>query len=434
MPELRAVTRLLPFVLTCALLALVPAGASAATPKLKNGLKGVQIVGIGSATSAAVVEADLDQAQALGARVVRSDVHWRSIEPQAGTYDEAYLARADHLMAAARQRNIKVFLTVLDTPCWTSTQPGADCSTAQGRDEAGAYPPDDNAAFGRVAAMLAARWSTDLAALEIWNEPDQINQLYWKGPDKVRRYADLLKAAYPAIKAAAPSVRVAGAAIVGSNGKFLQALYDQGVKGSYDLLSVHYYDLVLLSLGQIRAARAKAGDTTPMWLGEFGWTSCLTKKRRTQEQHVCVDRKTQAQNVVDALRVFAKQRDLAGATLYSLRDNGQYDFGVLDANGKRKPSFAAVARAFHGRLGAERKISVRLTRRGSHLVASGSGPAGDAFVLSASQHGRLVYRVSYRADRYNRFRVVLPSGMGVHDVQVRVRRYSVGGRAAVARR
>jgi hypothetical protein len=434
MPRLRAVSRLLPFVMTCALLALLLPGAAAAAPKLKDGLKGIQIAGIGPGTTAAAIDRDLDEASALGARVVRSDVRWRYIEPQRGVYDEAYLAQADHLMAAAAQRNMKVFLTVLETPCWTSTQPEADCSTAHGRDEAAAYPPADVAAYGRVAALVAARWATELAALEVWNEPDQINELYWKGPDKARRYAALLKAAYPAVKAAAPTVPVAGAAIVGSNGKFLQALYDQGIKGSYDLLSVHYYDLVLLSLGQIRAVRRKAGDTKPLWLGEYGWTSCLTKKRRMQAQHMCIDRKTQAQNVADALRAFAKQGDLAGATLYALRDNSEYAFGVLDINGRRKPSFTAVSRAFHGRLGAERRIVVRLARRGSHLVAMGSGPAGDAFVLSASNHGRLVYRVSYRADRYNRFRVVLPPGVGVQDVNVRVRRYTVSGRAAVARR
>jgi hypothetical protein len=434
MPSLRAVTRLLPLVLTAALLALLPSGAGAATPKLKNDLKGVQILGIGVGTTEAGIDAELDEAKAVGARVVRSDVHWRYIEPRPGVYDEAYLARADYLMAGARKRNIKVFLAVLDTPCWTSTQPDADCSTDLGREAAGAYPPKDNDAFGRAAALIAARWQTDLAALEIWNEPDQRNQLYWKGPDKVRRYADLLKAAYPLVKAAAPSVRVAGAGIVGGNGKFLQALYAEGIKGSYDLLSVHFYDLVLLSLGQIRAVRAQAGDTTPLWLGEFGWTSCLTKKRKTQDQHPCVDRKTQAQNIVDALRAFAKQGDLAGATVYALRDNGQYDFGLFDTKGKRKPSFATVSRAFHGKLGAERRIRVRLARRGSHLVASGSGPAGDAFLLTASHRGRLVYRVAYRADRYNRFKLALPAGVGVSDVRVRVRRYTVGGRAATAHR
>jgi hypothetical protein len=435
MPRVRVVSRLLPFVMTCALLALLlPGAAVAAAPKLKDGLKGIQIARIGSGTTAAAIDRDLDEARALGARVVRSDVSWRSIEPQRGAYDQGYLAQVDHLMAGAAQRKMKVFLTVLETPCWTTTQPEADCSTARGRDEAAAYPPADVAAFARVAALVAARWATGLAALEIWNEPDQINELYWKGPDKVRRYAALLKAAYPAVKAAAPTVPVAGAAIVGSNGKFLQALYDQGIKGSYDLLSVHYYDLVLLSLGEIRAVRRKAGDTKPLWLGEYGWTSCLTKKRRMQGQHICIDRRTQAENVVDVLRAFAKQGDLAGATLYGLRDNSEYAFGVLDTHGRRKPSFTAVSRAFHGRLGAERKIVVRLARRGSHLVATGSGPAGDAFVLSATNHGRLVYRLSYRADRSNRFRVVLPPVVGVQDVVVRVRRYSVSGRAAVARR
>src|SRR4051794_21952573 len=196
-----------------ALLAL-PAGASAA--KLKSNLKGVQVASITPDTTADTLDADLGQAQKLGAKVVRTDIHWSYLEPDAaGQEDSSYLAQVDHAFARAKALKLKVFLTVLGMPCWTTTAPSPDCASHDGRALAEAYPPADNAAFGRFAAFVAQRYHAQLAALEIWNEPDQRNELYWKGPDKVGHYAALLKAAYPAIKAAAPKVPVAGAAIVG---------------------------------------------------------------------------------------------------------------------------------------------------------------------------------------------------------------------------
>ena len=426
----RPSVRLLLALLAAAL--ALPAAADAA-PGLKANLKGVQIGAVLPDVPDTVADQELATAAKLGARVVRSSIEWSFIEPQAGTIDEAYLAKGDHLMAEARKRHIKVFLTLIGSPCWSTTAPAPDCSTDAGRQDAAAYPPADDQAFARIAALVAARWQGDLAALEIWNEPDQRNELYWKGPDKVQRYADLLKATYPAVKAAAPGVPVAGAGIVGGNGKFLQALYDAGIKGSYDVLSVHYYDLVLLSLGEIRKVRAANHDTTPMWLGEFGWTSCLTRTRKTQDQHICVDRATQAQNLTDALGELRRQKDVVGAIIYAIRDNNQYDFGLLDAAGRPKPAFAAMSRAFHGHLGRQRALKLGVTRSRGHLVAAGSGPGGDAFLLEAARGGQVVYRVAFRGDRFNGFRLALPAAIGTSGLKITVRRYSVA-RGAVVRR
>ena len=66
---------------------------------------------------------------------------------------------------------------------------------------------------------------------------------------------------------------VAGS-LVGSNGAFLRALYAAGIKGYYDGLSVHYYHLTLASLRSIHEVQVANGDTKPLWLDEFGWSSC----------------------------------------------------------------------------------------------------------------------------------------------------------------
>ena len=133
---------------------------------------------------------------------------------------------------------------------------------------ADAWPPVDPASYAAVAGYLARRYGSRLAAIEIWNEPDQRNQLYFAGPNKVQRYAAIVRAAYTAIKQADPSVPVLAGSLVGSNGLFLRALYAAGIKGYYDGLAVHYYSLALASLRAIHEVQLANGDSRPLWLDE----------------------------------------------------------------------------------------------------------------------------------------------------------------------
>jgi polysaccharide biosynthesis protein PslG len=400
-----------------------------AAAKVRPALHGVQIGSIRAGLPEAALRDDLAQAKLLGANIVRTDIDWAQLEPSQGTYDQAYVERVDRFMADARARGIKILLTVGTTPCWNSVAPtGTDCTTAT------LWQPRDLDAYAKAAAFTAGRWGADIAGLELWNEPDQRNELYWRGPDKVARYAELVKTAYPAIKAASPTTKVLAGSMVGGNGKFLEALYKAGIKGSYDGLSVHYYDLVLYSLGQIRKMRAKYKDRTPLWLAEFGWTSCLSKTRTFQDGHFCVTRTQQARNTVDVLRVLGRQNDVQAAVLFGLRDNPQYDFGVLDAGGARKPLFAAVRDAFRGKLGKARTVKVRLRRAGGRIVAAGSAPAGDVLELDAYQGRTLRYRAAFRPGRDGRYSLRLPKALGTRGIAVRVAQVSVrGSRPAIAR-
>ena len=51
---------------------------------------------------------------------------------------------------------------------------------------------------------------------------------------------------------------VLAGSFVGGNGKWLQALYAAGIKGHYDALSVHFYDLH--ALGAEHDARGPEGQ------------------------------------------------------------------------------------------------------------------------------------------------------------------------------
>jgi hypothetical protein len=269
-----------------------------------------------------------------------------------------------------------------------------------------------------------------MAAIEVWNEPDQANQLYFAGPDKPQRYAAILRAAYPAIKRANPNVPVLAGSLVGANGVFLRALYAAGIKGYYDGLAVHFYTLTLASLRSIREVQLASGDTKPLWLDEFGWSSCYPRYRIQQEQ-ACVTKQIQATNMANTIRALAHTAYIAAAVLYKLQDSPQEEFGVLSASGARKPAFAALARVLSSPFGSPSPVTLSLRRHGGRLVASGSGPVGDYMELEAFQGSVLRYRALFTLDRFNRYSLALPRVLGTGGLQVRVYQYWAGtGRAA----
>ncbi|MFI5009615.1 MAG: hypothetical protein ACHQDY_05000 [Solirubrobacterales bacterium] len=409
---------------TCALSA--PSAASAAP------LGGVNVIGLGPGTSAAKIDGAIGAARALHANVVRADVPWSVIEPRApGSIDPRALGLADRLVSDAAAARIRVIATVDSTPCWDSSAPAPllrRCTPARGT-QANAWPPRDPAAYGAFVGFLAQRYGSRLAAIEVWNEPDQANQDYLAGPEKPQRYAAILRAAYPAIKQANPGMPVLGGSLVGSNGVFLRELYKAGIKGYYDGLAVHFYTLALGSLRAIRETQLANGDNKPLWLDEFGWSSCWPRYRIQQEQP-CVTKRLQGANLADIFRSLARTPYVAAEVAYKLQGSIREDFGVLSASGARKPAFAPLAQALAAPLaGRVSPVILRLRDRAGQVVASGSGPAGDYMGLEAFQGPTLRYRALFALDRFNRYSLALPRVLGTHGLRVRVFQYWSGAGA-----
>lgn len=404
----------------CTALCAFTAAASSATAAPLNG---VSIAPITADSSSPVRE--IGQARKLGARTVRTELSWDDLEGAGrGRYDQGVLRSADRVFAAAHSRGMRVVLLMAGTPCWASSAPDAEkgsCDSDAQRSAASHYPPSDAGDFARIASFVAGRYRTTLRAFEVWNEPDQSNQLYFAGPDKANRYAALLRAAYPAIKHAAPGVTVLAGAIVGANGAFLKALYAAGIRGSYDALSVHYYDLVLYSLKSIRAVMRANHDSKPVWLAETGWSSCAPA--RLQDGQVCVSRKTQARNLLDLLQAVRKTSWVRAVIIYSLRDSSQYDLGLLDQAGRAKPSGSAMRKAFAHGAGGPRRITARLTRGGSGALLRVSGPAGDVYGAKLYVGGALRGQINFRLGAGNRYAGRLPAQLGSRHLRVRVFRF-----------
>ncbi len=300
-------------VLLCALVLVAPAGAQAAGAPLG----GVNING-GPGRGATLGQADSEiaKAHALHAKLVRVELPWAVFEPrQRGQISPSAVAYTDRLMADASAAGIGVLVFVDDTPCWASSAPSSLLRRCAPEAPGGAHawPPRDPGDFAAFVAYLAQRYASSLAAIEVWNEPDQANQLYFDGPNKPQRYAALLRAAYPAIKQVDPNLPVLAGSLVGSNGVFLRALYAAGIKGFYDGLAVHFYTLTLAALRALHEVQLANGDTKPMWLDEFGWSSCYPK-HRVQEEQGCVTAQIQARNLTDIFRSLARTPWVAAQT------------------------------------------------------------------------------------------------------------------------
>jgi hypothetical protein len=391
-------------------------------------LAGLNILGLSPGARLGSADREIAVARALHARVVRVDVPWSVLEPRGpGQIEPNAQAFLDRVVSDAAASGIRVIATAESTPCWASSAPGPllrRC-TPGGSSKANAWPPREPSAYAAFVAYLAARYGTRLAAIEVWNEPDQANEDYFAGPEKPQRYAALLRAAYPAIKQANPGVQVLAGSIVGSNGVFLRALYAAGIKGYYDGLAVHFYDLTLGSLRAIHETQLANGDTKPLWLDEFGWSSCWPHQR-TQQEQACVTPQVQAGNITNLFRSLARTPYVAAALLYKMRGSTAEDFGVLNERWAHKPAFAALARVLANPFASPSPVTLSLRRRHGGVLASGSGPVGDYMQLEALQGNVLRYRVLFTLNRFNRYSIPLPAALGTHGLTVHVFQYWAG--------
>jgi len=421
---------LAPFAVLLALFAQGGAIASATSARAaaSTPLGGVNIVDLGRGSQTDEADRAISFARQLHAKVVRTELPWAVFEPNGpNRIDPDAQTFTDRLMNDAQAAGIHVIVNVDSSPCWASSAPAsllAQCSPKT-HTVANTYPPSDPADYGRFVAFLAQRYAAQLAAIEVWNEPDQANEFYFGGSNKAQHYAALLRGAYPAVKLANPPMPVLGGSIVGANGVFLKALYAAGIKGFYDGLSVHFYTLTLAALRATHEVQLANGDHTPLWLNEFGWTSCWPKHKLQQEQ-ACVTKAVQAANLTNTFRALARTPYVASEVVYKLQDSPLEEFGSITARGAHKPAFSALSHVLASPFASPSAVTLSLRSRGGRVLASGGAPVGDFMRLEAFHGSVLRYRVTFELNRFNRYSIALPRVLGGHGLRIRVSQFWSG--------
>jgi hypothetical protein len=180
----------------------------------------------------------------------------------------------DTCVNLARARGINVLMTLWVTPGWAN---GGQSTRV---------PPTNPQDYADFARWAAGYWQGRVAAWEVWNEPDPLQQ-YFQGT--TAQYAALLRAAYPGFKTGDPGTQVVLGGISCNDDVWLGQLYGLGVQGSFDIAATHPYQGMadappelpddghrwnFTHTPAVRAVMVANGDgAKPLWFTEFGWSA-----------------------------------------------------------------------------------------------------------------------------------------------------------------
>lgn len=242
--------------------------------------------------SEADLNRELDDIAGTGARWLRFDVDWPSVQP---TQDAWNWQATDRVVNGARSRGLQVLGTLAYTPPWARA-PGTDSK----------YPPSDPGTYARFAEAAASRYqAVGVHHWEIWNEPNQ--SMWWKPAPDPWAYTSLLQGAYAAIKAANPWATVIGAGLAPapdaddgsqiSGETFVRRMYEAGAGGSFDALGMHPYNYPVepmydhplnafsATLPAVHRVMEENGDGwKKVWLTEYGAPTAGYRSITEEEQ------------------------------------------------------------------------------------------------------------------------------------------------------
>lgn len=302
-------------------------------------------VNIASPTPASVAAV-----RALGVHWVRMFVLWRDMEPTPGGVSAATLASWERGLAAL-PAGTKVILDVVGSPQWETGS----------ADEH--MPPSDPQDYANFIASLARRFAPWVSAYEVWNEEDAPG--WWAGAPDPAAYVSLLKAAYPAIKAADPGATVLVGGLTGNDYSFLEGLYANGAKGYFDAVAVHTdtacniaspYEFLregdmrimpdsFLAYREVHDVMVANGDDKPIWMTEMSWRTtgaeCGEGMWAGDKLEGVTDQQ-QATFLTEAYHCLALAPYVKVGLWFPLQDSGIVTSGLLTEGGARKPSFAAM--------------------------------------------------------------------------------------------
>jgi hypothetical protein len=294
---------------------------------------------------------ELSNMRAIGITSVRIDANWDMIQPIGPA--KFKWTQLDQAVNSARHAGMSIDLIIDDCPPWAAL--------ASVRNDEWPQPasPTEYASFSADVARRYAPRGVNI--FEIWNEPNI--RLFWRPRPNPAAYTADLIAAYSAIKAAEPSAFVisGGLATTRTNGisyntiDFLNAMYADGAKGSFDAVGDHPYSYPTLpntyetSSGwsqmdqtkpSLRSVMARYGDSNKkIWITEYGAPS---------GGPLGIGQSRQASELTQAISYASKATWIGALYLFTWQDNGndsdnsQEWFGLLTLQGVPKQAAARV--------------------------------------------------------------------------------------------
>jgi polysaccharide biosynthesis protein PslG len=332
-----------------------------------------------------------------GANTFRDDFPWVSIEPERGSFD---WSSTDAIVKQAARHDLHVLMIADTTPAWAS---GASTSQKDWY----WLPPASPSSYGTFVAQLAERygnggtfWAANPtlpvvlpAGIELWNE-ENTSGFWGDHTPSPTVYAQMVKAAYAAVKRADPSMTVLLGGLAPAGGyddvrctgkhgsghdakawnpvNYLQALYADGAGGSFDAVGWHPYNFwsgatakqmlaynLCSAWSQMASTPVSArslmianGDSSkPVWVTETGVPTCVTGASYT-----CVSTSAQATLAKKEVQLWRGYPWAGGFYWYDIRDdfggtsttNIEAHFGAVMADNHPKPVYHALQTAWSG--------------------------------------------------------------------------------------
>ncbi len=284
------------------------------------------------------LDTTLSTLESAGIKSIRLSIPWANVEY---TQSQLNWSPVDRVIDAAKAKKMSILGIIAYTPPWATAPVNQPINTR----------PASPALFGQFAGKAAARYKGKIDAYEIWNEPNGA-MFYGPTPD-ANGYTQLLKAAYPAIKAADSSVTVLGGALgaveeapgMQNPVTFTNQMYAAGAAGYFDAFSYHPYQYSLKfadgvyvdhsparQVKDIRAAMVANGDgNKKIWASEIGVPTAYASEAAQSE-------------IITSFITKWRELPYAGPIyLYQLRDQqtGSSDpemtFGLLRSDWSPKP-------------------------------------------------------------------------------------------------
>ncbi|MEX2315427.1 MAG: cellulase family glycosylhydrolase, partial [Thermomicrobiales bacterium] len=313
----------------------------------------------------------LDLAAESGCEWMRLQFTWSDLEPTRGADISHRLDAYDRVVNHARARGIKLLVDVTHPPVWART--------------GDRRVPADPAAFGSFMARLVAHFEGRVAAWQLWNEPNLIDET--NGIIDPTGFLPLLRAGSQAVRAADPDALVVFPGLAPTSMMYadwavaddwyLEALLslNHGEAARYfDVLGVQGYgagnhpdtyfpgnlagnpawidhpEFYFRHIERLRTVMLDLGlGEIPLWITEMGWPAGNTAAVYGYGEYV--DRALQAEYLTRAFEIVRTEWHWVenafvwhlNAAAYGGAGSAFAGFSLTDADGTPRPAYDAIS-------------------------------------------------------------------------------------------
>ena len=316
----------------------------------------------------------VEMAQGAGLGWAKQEFAWAEIEPlRKGEFvdpvtQQSSWAKFDEIVDLLRSHGLQVIARLDRAPAWARL--------ADTRPET---PPTNFQDFGDFVYAFVQHFGGRVQYIQIWNEPNIYPEWGEQAVDPAA-YVRMLQMAYERAQEADPDVYVLSAPLAETLGEphpqegkwrsmpdldYLEAMYQAGAKGYFDILSANAFgfdrlptdppDAKVLNFRRVELQREimdRNGDAgKAVWFNEYGWNAApasfteeaLTWKRVTEEQ--------QAEYTLQGIEFGRRQWPWAGVfNIWYFRQTGQqytpeeaaYYFRMVDTDFTPRRLYDAV--------------------------------------------------------------------------------------------